>query len=59
MIVIRPVMLSFICGRTGFNFHGELHAPKLLTVDSYVEEACEFQALFEKIGRQLAKKNVG
>ena len=58
MIVILSVMLSFIHEQTGFNFHGELLAPKFLPVDSYVVEACEFQALFEEIGRQLAK-NIG
>ena len=56
---IPILMITSMREQTGFDFPGEPIHPKFLPVDEYIEKPFEPQVLFEKIERQLAKRNVG
>ncbi len=56
---IPILMLTSMREQTGFDFPGEPIHPKFLPVDEYIEKPFEPEVLFEKIKRQLAKRNAG
>ncbi len=55
---IPILILTSMREQTGFDFPGEPIHSKFLPVDEYLEKPFESQVLFEKIERQLAKRNV-